>query len=133
MDPKFNMLFPRMYSSNPSHIEEYKNWANVKGKRIETNRCGRTEKIVMPTFGENLKFFFSYQVNFMYWRYFMWNFSGRQNDMQCHGELDKGNWISGIPFIDNARLGDQDLMPDTLKNNKGHNRYFMLPLLLGLL
>ena len=133
MDPKFNMLFPRMYSSNPSHIVEYENWANVKGKKILTDRCGRKENITMPTFGENLKFFFSYQVNFMYWRYFMWNFSGRQNDMQCHGELDKGNWISGIPFIDNARLGDQDLMPDTLKNNKGHNRYFMLPLLLGLL
>lgn len=133
MDPKFNMLFPRMYSSRADHVQEYKNWADVKGKRIRTERCGRTETIVMPTFGENLKFFFSYQVNFMYWRYFMWNFSGRQNDMQCHGELDKGNWISGIPFIDNARLGDQDLMPDTLKNNKGHNRYFMLPLLLGIL
>ncbi|MGM9805501.1 MAG: protein O-mannosyl-transferase family [Candidatus Aphodosoma sp.] len=133
MDSRFKMLFPRMYSSQPHHVAEYKNWADIKGDRITVDRCGRTETLVMPTFGENLRFFFSYQVNFMYWRYFMWNFAGRQNDIQGHGEIDCGNWISGIPFIDNARLGDQDALPEVLKNNKGHNRYFMLPLLLGLL
>ena len=133
MDPRFNMLFPRMYSSQSHHVSAYKSWGKIKGKRISVNRCGNKETLVMPTMGENLRFFFSYQVNFMYWRYFMWNFAGRQNDMQGHGELDKGNWISGIPFIDNVRLGDQRTLPDSLKNNKGRNRYFMLPLLLGVL
>ena len=133
MDERFMMLFPRMYSTQGSHVEAYKSWANIKGKRIEVDRCGRKEKIVCPTFGENLRFFFGYQLNFMYWRYFMWNFSGRQNDIQGHGELDHGNWITGFDFIDNAMLCDQSHMPDSLKNNKGHNRYFMLPLLLGIL
>ena len=132
-DSRFMMLFPRMYSTQSSHIDAYKSWANIKGKRIKVDRCGRTESIVCPTFGENLRFFFSYQMNFMYWRYFMWNFSGRQNDIQGHGELDHGNWITGFDFIDNAMLCDQSQMPDSLKDNKGHNRYFMLPLLLGIL
>ena len=132
-DSRFMMLFPRMYSTKSSHIDAYKSWANIKGKRIKVDRCGRTESIVCPTFGENLRFFFSYQMNFMYWRYFMWNFSGRQNDIQGHGELDHGNWITGFDFIDNAMLCDQSQMPDSLKDNKGHNRYFMLPLLLGIL
>ena len=132
-DSRFMMLFPRMYSTQSSHIDAYKSWANIKGKRIKVDRCGRTETIVCPTFGENLRFFFSYQMNFMYWRYFMWNFSGRQNDIQGHGELDHGNWITGFDFIDNAMLCDQSQMPDSLKDNKGHNRYFMLPLLLGIL
>ena len=87
----------------------------------------------LQTFGENLRFFFRYQVNFMYWRYFMWNFVGRQNDLQSYGELTKGNWISGIPFIDNAMLGDQSLLPTELKENKGHNVYYFLPLLLGII
>lgn len=133
MDSRFNMLFPRMYSSNPVHVKYYEQWGDVKGNRISVDRCGRNETRVMPTMGENLRFFFSYQVHFMYWRYFMWNFSGRQNDMQCNGELDKGNWISGFSFLDNARLGDQDALPDSYKNNRGHNVYYMLPLLLGLL
>ncbi|MCQ2338958.1 MAG: DUF2723 domain-containing protein [Paludibacteraceae bacterium] len=133
MDSRFNMLFPRMYSSNPVHVKYYEQWGDVKGNRISVDRCGRNETRVMPTMGENLRFFFSYQIHFMYWRYFMWNFSGRQNDMQCNGELDKGNWISGFSFLDNARLGDQDAMPDSYKNNRGHNVYYMLPLLLGLL
>jgi hypothetical protein len=132
-DSRFMMLFPRMYSTQSSHIDAYKSWANIKGKRIKVDRCGRAETIVCPTFGENLRFFFSYQMNFMYWRYFMWNFSGRQNDIQGHGELDHGNWITGFDFIDNAMLCDQSQMPDSLKDNKGHNRYFMLPLLLGIL
>ena len=132
-DERFMMLFPRMYSTNDSHVNAYKSWGKIKGKRIRVDRCGRQENIVCPTFGENLRFFFSYQLNFMYWRYFMWNFSGRQNDIQGHGELDHGNWITGFDFIDNLMLCDQSEMPEQLKANKGHNRYFMLPLLLGVL
>lgn len=132
-DEKFNMLFPRMYSSQDNHVNAYKEWANVKGEKVSYETCGQHQTAVKPTFGENLRFFFSYQCNFMYWRYFMWNFSGRQNDLQGHGELDKGNWITGIPFIDNAMLGDQTHLPDTLANNKGHNRYYLLPLLLGII
>ncbi len=121
---KQNMLFPRMYSSDPRHIPQYKAWSG----------CGDLKSGEMPSQWENLKFFKNYQCDFMYWRYFMWNFAGRQNDIQCsYGELDHGNWLSGIPFIDNARLGDQDKLPEELKNNKGHNVYYCLPLLLGLI
>ncbi|PID94989.1 MAG: hypothetical protein CSA89_00035 [Bacteroidales bacterium] len=128
------MLFPRMYSSQPHHINAYKQWCNFKGKRINAEQCGQMQPFVVPTMSENIKFFFSYQLNFMYWRYFMWNFVGRQNDIQSNnGELDAGQWISGIPFIDNALYGDQSKLPDYMKNNKGHNRYFFLPLILGLL
>ena len=132
-DEKFNMLFPRMYSSQDSHVKAYKEWAKIKGNKVSYETCGQRQTAVKPTFTENLRFFFSYQCNFMYWRYFMWNFSGRQNDLQSHGELDKGNWITGIPFIDNAMLGDQSTLPDSLANNKGRNRYYMLPLLLGII
>ena len=131
--PQFCMLFPRMYSSQGSHVQAYKEWANIKGKRVKYDYCGQTKTDYCPTFAENLRFFFRYQVNFMYWRYFMWNFVGRQNDLQSYGEITKGNWISGIPFIDNAMLGDQDLLPTELKENKGHNVYYFLPLLLGLI
>jgi hypothetical protein len=133
MDERFMMLFPRMYSTNEDHINAYKSWANVKGNRIKVDRCGNMESIVCPTFGENLKFFFKYQLNFMYFRYFMWNFSGRQNDIQSHGEIDHGNWITGLSFIDNAMLGDQTNAPAIMRENKGNNRYFLLPLLLGIL
>ena len=127
-----NMLFPRMYSRESHHIEQYKAWTNFEGRAITVRGDDGKETITRPTFWENIKFFWSYQVNFMYWRYFMWNFSGRQNDIQSHGELIHGNWITGVSFIDNFMLGDQDLLPDSLKANKGHNRYFMLPFLLGL-
>ena len=130
---QFCMLFPRMYSSQGSHVSAYKEWANVKGKRIKYDYCGQQKTEYCPTFAENLRFFFRYQVNFMYWRYFMWNFVGRQNDLQSYGEITKGNWISGIPFIDNAMLGDQSLLPTDLKENKGHNVYYFLPLLLGII
>lgn len=133
MDDRFNMLFPRLYSTQPSHIDAYKSWAEIKGKKVTYDYCGQMKSEMKPTFLENLRFFVRYQCNFMYWRYFMWNFSGRQNDIQSHGEIDHGNWITGIPFIDNARLGDQSTMPDELKNNKGHNKYYMLPLLLGII
>ncbi len=130
---EFKMLFPRMHSQQPSHIQAYKDWANVKGKKIKYEYCGQNKTEYCPTFFENIKFFFKYQVNFMYWRYFMWNFSGRQNDLQSYGDITKGNWITGIPFIDNRMLGDQDQLPTELRENKGHNVYYMLPLLLGLI
>ncbi len=130
---QFCTLFPRMYSSQGSHVSAYKDWADIKGKRVKYDYCGQQKVEYCPTFGENLKFFFRYQVNFMYWRYFMWNFSGRQNDLQSYGDISKGNWITGIPFIDNLMLGDQSALPKELRENKGHNVYYMLPLLLGLI
>lgn len=130
---EFMMLFPRMYSGQGSHVSAYKEWADVKGRRVRYDYCGQQKTDYCPTFAENLRFFFRYQVNFMYWRYFMWNFSGRQNDLQSYGDLSKGNWITGFKFIDNAMLGDQDALPTELKNNKGHNVYYMLPLLLGII
>ena len=129
-----NMLFPRMYSKDPRHIQAYEDWANIKGKRVFVMDSDGTQKpVIKPTFAENLRFFFSYQVNFMYWRYFMWNFSGRQNEIQGHGEVANGNWITGFKFIDKHLAGPQDDLPDFIANNKGHNKYYMLPLLLGIL
>ena len=130
---EFKMFFPRMHSGQESHIQQYKAWANVKGKKVRYTYCGQQKTDYCPTFGENMRFFFAYQVHWMYWRYFMWNFAGRQNDLQnASGSIEKGNWISGIPFIDNARLGNQELLPTELKENKAHNVYYFLPLLLGL-
>ena len=127
-----NMLFPRMYDSG--HAAAYESWmGGVDGTEVPYDRCGEPMTIKVPTQFENIRFFLSYQCNFMYWRYFMWNFAGRQNDIQGNGELEHGNWLSGIPFIDNARLGDQSLLPDELKENKGHNVFYCLPLILGLL
>ena len=127
-----NMLFPRMYDAG--HASAYESWmGGVSGTEVPYDRCGEPMMIKVPSQFENIRFFLSYQCNFMYWRYFMWNFAGRQNDIQGNGELEHGNWITGIPFIDNARLGDQDLLPDDLKENKGHNVFYCLPLILGLL
>ncbi|MGE0090668.1 MAG: DUF2723 domain-containing protein [Bacteroidales bacterium] len=131
-DPRFTGFFPRMYSSDPGHIKEYKKWVDISGRDISVNYMGKTEKKTTVTFGDNLEFFFKYQISHMYFRYFMWNFAGRQNDIQGHGNAIKGNWLSGISFIDNARLGDQDLVPDHLKKNPARNKYYMLPLFLGL-
>ncbi|MDE5586130.1 MAG: hypothetical protein K2I92_07290, partial [Muribaculaceae bacterium] len=161
-NPELNMLFPRIYSRQ--HESMYRQWVNLdttssnlveihaidqeghKVPELDTNRepqynevTGRvmypTKYVFKPSFAQNLAYFFNYQLNHMYMRYFMWNFAGRQNDINNQsGELDAGNWISGIPFIDNARLGDQSLLPDDLgKNNPGHNVFYMLPLILGLL
>ena len=127
------MLFPRMYSSDPRHIEAYKFWGNVKGAPVKYQIMGETKTAMKPTFAENIVFFVRYQLNFMYWRYFMWNFSGRQNDNQSHGEIMNGNWITGIKPIDALMVGPQDNMPNEIINNKGHNVYYMLPLLLGIL
>ncbi len=130
---KFTTLFPRMWSSQDDHIQEYKSWAKIKGIPIKAiNNQGEEEVIRKPTFSENLSFFFSYQLGHMYFRYFMWNFSGRQNDIQGHGGVLNGNWISGIKFIDEWRLGPQDKLPVKQATNWGHNKYYMLPLLLGL-
>lgn len=126
-----NMLFPRMYSKQ--HAEMYKNWVNIKGNDVPFDQCGNMVMVNMPTQWENIQFFFSYQLNFMYWRYFMWNFAGRQNDIQSSGEIEHGNWVTGIKFIDNLLVGNQDLVPQDLKNNKGYNVFYCLPLLLGLI
>ena len=126
-----NMLFPRMYSS--AHTQQYHAWQDIKGYDVPYDKCGNMIMVNMPTQWDNIRFFFSYQLNFMYWRYFMWNFAGRQNDIQSSGEIEHGNWITGIPFIDNLMYGDQSLLPQELKDNKGHNVFYCLPLLLGVI
>jgi MFS family permease len=137
--PEQNMLFPRMYDSR--FASQYKRWAGITDADLSltpvhpVDGSAATEMRRVPTFGQNLSYFLNYQLNYMYMRYFLWNFAGRQNDLQgLADEPNRGNWISGIPFIDNARLGDQSLLPDEYgKGNKGHNVFYMLPLLLGLL
>lgn len=141
MTPELNMLFPRIYSSTDPHPDAYRDWIGMRGRPVEATayvdadgNAIQKKTLIKPTFAENLQFFLTYQLNHMYWRYFMWNFAGRQNDIQGNGEVNQGNWISGIPFIDNLRLGDQSLLPDEYgKGNKGHNVFFMLPLLLGII
>ncbi len=133
MVDQFYMLFPRMHSGQASHVSAYKTWAKIEGEKIRYESCGQQRTETKPTFRENMRFFFNYQLGFMYWRYFMWNFSGRQNDIQGHGEIEHGNWITGIKAIDRLLVGDQDTLPTELKENKGRNRYYMLPLLLGII
>ncbi len=155
-DNNYTTLFPRMYSSEPDHIDAYIQWAKLNEKDIFEPRLDSNGNVMRdregniiydrarpkqsPSFAQNLRFLFRYQLGHMYFRYFMWNFAGRQNDIQGFGydqygfkEISKGNWISGIKFIDEARLGDQDNLPDSLTSNKSRNRYYMLPLLLGLI
>jgi Protein of unknown function (DUF2723) len=129
---QFETIFPRMYSSDPDHESAYKFWGNVTGRKFSVDSQSGKKTVVCPTFGENLRYFFKYQVGFMYWRYFMWNFAGRQNDIQGNGNPMQGNWISGIKFIDETRLGSLDKLPGDLKNNPGRNTYYFLPLILGL-
>ncbi len=120
-------IFPRIWdaSNDQYHAEFYADWLDLKDPQ--------TGKYIAPSYGDNINWFFTYQMGLMYWRYFMWNFSGKQNDIQGLGNKRDGNWISGFSFIDNARLGDQDKLPDSIKNNKAHNRLFLLPFLLGML
>ncbi len=125
--PGFEFFFPRMYDYGKE--SGYRNWVDIKGQRM---RFG-DEMITVPTFGENLQYFFSYQLSFMYIRYFMWNFVGRQSDEQSFGEITKGNWLSGIDAIDRMHLGPQDGLPDEMKENKGRNTYYFLPFILGIL
>lgn len=151
MNPELNMVFPRLYSSQ--HAASYKNWVALDtmpgqlvslsmydpatGQNVPNYDMENAYRFTAykPTFAQNLAYFFNYQLNHMYLRYFLWNFVGRQNDvLNQRGELDAGNWISGIPFIDNPRLGDQSLLPDALgKENAGNNKYYFLPLILGLI
>lgn len=133
-DTRFTTVFPRMWSNQKSsHISAYKEWGGEGGTPVSvTKNDGTTETQYIPTFGQNLRFFFKYQVDHMYLRYFMWNFAGRQNDIEGHGGIENGNWISGIPFIDNARLGNQSDLPSSM-DNPAKNKFFMLPLLLGLI
>ncbi len=125
------MLFPRMWSSSPDgrYEEFYEYYTGGKGAKI----AGSTHR--KPTMGANLHYFFDYQMNWMYWRYFMWNFVGRQNQVHSPnpGDIFHGNWESGVKFIDEFRLGDQSDAPSSLAQDKGKNHYFFLPLLLGLL
>ncbi len=125
-------IFPRMYSNQkPSHVKSYENWGKIEGVPIQvTTRDGKTETLTKPTFSENLRFFFSYQIGHMYLRYFMWNFAGRQNDVEGHGGIQDGNWISGIKFLDEIRLGNLDKYPASWAN-PAHNKFYLLPLILG--
>ncbi|MDR0693980.1 MAG: DUF2723 domain-containing protein [Prevotellaceae bacterium] len=130
-DSRYTMFFPRMHSRQPEHIAHYRQYISGRGKAAPSlERDGEVE--YLPTFRENLTYFFDYQLGWMYWRYFMWNFAGRQNDIQGHGNSFHGNWECGIPFIDKARLGNVDEMPPYLANHKARNHYYLLPLLLGL-
>ena len=137
--PEQNMLFPRIHDDKRER--EYVEWLGMQGTQVEattqidaSGNAVTKETKMKPTMTENLRFFVDYQLNYMYWRYFMWNFAGRQNDLQGMGEITHGNWISGYSFIDNPRLGDQSLLPDDLgKGNKGHNVFYMLPLLMGII
>ncbi len=114
-------FFPRMWSDDPGHIKNYMKIAGLKNKDKK------------PTFGQNLKFFFDYQIGHMWWRYFMWNFAGRQNDDQHHYELTQGNWLTGINFLDEGRLGPQTNLPYHAKNSPARNTYYLLPFILGLI
>jgi Protein of unknown function (DUF2723) len=125
-------FFPRIWdaSNDQYHAEFYASWLNIEMEKSEVT--GR-DRYVPPTFGQNMEWFFSYQMSFMYWRYFMWNFAGKQNDVQGLGNKRDGNWISGISFMDNQRLGDQSKIPDSIKNNKANNKLYMIPFILGII
>ncbi len=130
---EFTGLFPRMYSSEGRHVKAYKSWSGFEG-RAKSYRTvtGETKTIKKPTFGENVKFFIDYQINWMYMRYFMWNFAGRQNDIQGHGGIANGNWLTGIDFMDSSRLGNQEKITTEQRNNPARNTFYLLPLILGL-
>ncbi len=131
-DPRFITFFPRMWSDQEDHQSVYEAWGKVQGTPVQiTDQEGKKKVIKKPTFTENLRFMFSYQFGYMYFRYFMWNFSGKQNDIQGTGGAVNGNWITGISFLDKSRVGTSDLPPD-LKNDPSRNRYFLLPFILGI-
>jgi hypothetical protein len=137
-DSRFCTIFPRMYDGqDKNHVAGYKRWAHInfhKGEGIITQRGdGQLDTIPKPTFGQNLTYFFDYQVWHMYARYFLWNFAGKQNDVQGYGNKSDGNWLSGISFVDNMRLGPQDKLPKIMKENKARNELYFLPLILGVL
>ena len=132
-EPKMETFFPRMYSNNANHIQAYKEWGKIKGKPVRVRDGGELKTLMKPTFVENLRFFFTYQIGFMYMRYFMWNFVGRQNDNQGNGSFNNGNWISGINVLDDIKVGSRKHMPDFMKNDPSRNTYYFLPLLFGLI
>jgi hypothetical protein len=150
-DNKYKTIFPRMYSQTSEHIDAYIRWTNMKENELFELQLNREGKIVTdrrgnpvynhnqpknkPSFSKNIVFFIKYQLGHMYFRYFMWNFSGRQNDIQGHfkEEITSGNWITGIKFLDSQRLGNQNLIPEDLLNNRARNKYYLLPLFLGLI
>ena len=129
---KQTTFFPRMYSSTPRHVSGYKYWSGYNPDDETDTEIGKDGKRV-PSTSENLTYFFNYQLNWMYFRYFMWNFSGRQNDIQGHGDDMRGNWISGIDFIDNARLGNQSYAPLYSSDNKSNNKFYFIPLIFALI
>jgi len=131
-DPRFITLFPRMWSDQNDHQEVYQQWGRVKGMPIQiTDQAGEKKIVKKPTFRENLRFMFSYQFGYMYFRYFMWNFAGKQNDTQGTGGAINGNWLTGIKFLDEPRLGTYDL-PGDMKTDPSRNKYYLLPFILGL-
>jgi len=135
-DDRFTTIFPRMWSNQrENHPSFYRQYMKDKSKKVSIPTSdGKTQYKTIPSFGDNLRYFFQYQIGHMYMRYFMWNFAGRQNNLQGFGDNLRGNWISGIDFIDEARLGPQgDALPIELQNNPGTNKYFFLPLILGLI
>ncbi|MFN8242138.1 MAG: DUF2723 domain-containing protein [Bacteroidales bacterium] len=133
-DERFETIFPRMWSDQPEHEEPYKQWSRMKGVPVQVvdPSTGEKKTVRKPTFGENLRFMFSYQLDYMYFRYFMWNFSGRQNDIQGFGGSVNGNWITGLDFLDKMRIGSSD-MPADMKNDPSRNVYFLLPFILGVI
>ena len=133
-DDNVMTLFPRMWNgSKKTFTSTYERYIDKSKMRVTTQKRpnGTTERVMIPTFGQNLRFFIDYQCGWMFWRYFMWNFVGRQNDIEGQGEIEHGNWVSGIGFIDNPRLGNQDNLPRTMQN-PAHTEYYFLPLILGL-
>lgn len=130
-------LFPRMFwNQDQRKVDGYKNWSgyNANGPNHTAKpKIPTTDGQRLPTFGENIRYMFSYQINWMYFRYFMWNFAGRQNDIQGHGDVMRGNWKSGVNFVDQERIGDQSNAPLFTRNNPSNNSFFFLPLILGLL
>jgi len=133
--PKVQKFFPRMYSTEDRHREAYNNWLDFKKKRRGKKVDLGEEVVYLPTAADDMEFFARYQFNFMYWRYFMWNFAGRQNDLQASNlnESMHGNWVSGFDVIDKEHVGDTKNLPAYLKNNKGHNVYYFLPLILAII
>lgn len=132
-DKRFMTIFPRMGDNTDKYIKSYKYWGKVRGRKVTVYRDGKAETLIKPIFSENIRFFLRYQLGYMYWRYFLWNFAGRQDDVQGTGDVFHGNWISGIGFIDRLRLGSQEGLQQSINENKARNRYFFLPLLAGIL
>jgi tetratricopeptide (TPR) repeat protein len=128
-DPDYCTIFPRMWSSQSSHEGAYRNWGGIK--KDKTTDAEGHEKPVKPAFSENLTYFVSYQINWMFWRYFLWNYVGRQNDVQGHGNATDGNWITGFKSFDDWRLGSKGTL-ESNKNNKARNAFYALPLILGI-